>query len=144
MTVIKSVLKFLVICYHSLAKYCYLMWLPFSFFAICFGWILTDVNQYIQHFQDLISIGDYKASSFEAWVAYVLYGACFGGPMLVYLKDRGVCMFEGKNIYNRVIFTYKLFNTKNYTVRSVCFDLCLFIFIFGDICKIYTIIFTNL
>lgn len=133
MTVIKSVLKFLVICYHSLAKYCYLMWLPLSLFAICFGWLISDINQYIKHFQDLISIGDYRASSFEAWVAYMLYLACFGVPMLEYLKDGGVWIFEGENIYNRVIFTYKLFNTKNYTVRSVCFDLCLFPLIFGDI-----------
>lgn len=106
------------------------MWLPLSFFAICFGWIITDINQYIKHFQDLVSIGGYTASSFEAWVAYFLYLICFGGPMFTYLKDRGVWIFEGENIYDRVIFTYKLFNTKNYTVRSVCFDLCLFPFIF--------------
>ena len=74
----------------------------------------------------MVSIGDYRASSFEAWVAYILFMICFGGPMFTYLKDSGVWIFEGENIYDRVIFTYKLFNTKNYTVRSVCFDLCLF------------------
>ena len=132
MTVIKSVLKFLVICYHSFAKYCCLMWLPLSFFAICFGWFISDINKLIQHFQDLISIG-HQASSFEAWVAYFLYLICFGGPMFTYLKDGGVWIVEGENIYDRVIFTYKLFNTKNYTVRSVCFDLCLFPGIFRTI-----------
>ena len=132
MTVIKSVLKFLVICYHSLAKYCFLMWLPLSFFAICFGWLISDINQYIKNFQDLVSIG-HQASSFEAWVAYYLYLICFGGPMFTYLKDGGVWIVEGENIYDRVIFTYKLFNTKNYTVRSVCFDLCLFPGIFRTI-----------
>ena len=132
MTVIKSALKFLVICYHSLAKYCFLMWLPLSFFAICFGWLISDINQYIKHFQDLVSIG-HQASSFEAWVAYFLYLICFGGPMFTYLKDGGVWIVEGENIYDRVIFTYKLFNTKNYTVRSVCFDLCLFPGIFRTI-----------
>ena len=105
------------------------MWLPLSFFGICFGWLINDINQYIKHFQDLVSIG-HRASSFEAWVAYLLFMICFGGPMFTYLKDRGVWIFEGENIYNRVIFTYKLFNTKNYTVRSVCFDLCLFPMIF--------------
>ena len=129
---IKSVLKFLVICYHSLAKYCYLMWLPLIFFGICFGWLINDINKYIKNFQDFISIG-HQASSFEAWVAYFLYLICFGGPMFTYLKDRGVWIVEGENIYDRVIFTYKLFNTKNYTVRSVCFDLCLFPAIFSDI-----------
>lgn len=129
MTVIKSVLKFLVICYHSLAKYCFLMWLPLSLFGICFGWLISDINKLIQHFQDLVSIG-HQASSFEAWVAYLLYVLCFGAPMFTYLKDRGVWMVGDENIYDRVIFTYKLFNTKNYTVRSVCFDLCLFPLIF--------------
>ena len=129
---IKSVLKFLVICYHSLAKYCFLMWLPLSFFAICFGWLISDINQYIKNFQDLVSIG-HRASSFEAWVAYFLYLTCFGGPMFTYLKDRRVWIVEGENIYDRVIFTHKLFNTKNYTVRSVRFDLCLFPGIFRTI-----------
>lgn len=132
MTVIKSVLKFLVICYHSLAKYCFLMWLPLSFFDICFGWLISDINQYIKHFQDLVSIG-HQASSFEAWVAYILYLICFGGLMFTYLKDRGVWIVGDENIYDRVIFTYKLFNTKNYTVRSVGFDLCLFPAIFRTI-----------
>ena len=108
------------------------MWLPLSFFAICFGWLISDINQYIKNFQDLVSIG-HRASSFEAWVAYFLYLICFGGPMFTYLKDRGVWIVEGENIYDRVIFTYKLFNTKNYTVRSVCFDLCLFPGIFRTI-----------
>ena len=129
---IKSVLKFLVICYHSLAKYCFLMWLPLSLFAICFGWLISDIDKYIKNFQDLVSIG-HQASSFEAWVAYFLYLICFGGPMFTYLKDRGVWMVGDENIYDRVIFTYKLFNTKNYTVRSVCFDLCLFPGIFRTI-----------
>ena len=129
---IKSVLKFLVICYHSFAKYCSLMCLPLSFFGICFGWLISAINQYIKHFQDLVSIG-HRASSFEAWVAYFLYLICFGGPMFTYLKDGGVWIVEGENIYDRVIFTYKLFNTKNYTVRSVCFDLCLFPGIFRTI-----------
>ena len=129
---IKSVLKFLVICYHSFAKYCSLMCLPLSFFGICFGWLISDINNIIQHFQDLVSIG-HRASSFEAWVAYFLYLICFGGPMFTYLKDGGVWIVEGENIYDRVIFTYKLFNTKNYTVRSVCFDLCLFPGIFRTI-----------
>ena len=114
---ILNIFKYIIVPYHCVIKYCFLLISPFVLFYYFFEpFVFDDTKHFLDNFGSSFGL-----NGIIAWALFLFF---FISPAVYYLKSRGICSKDGNfNMNDMVFFQYKFFGIKNYTFRSLSLDL---------------------